>query len=404
MKGNKVAVAAIFKNEFPYILEWLAYHISLGVNNFYIADNISTDGSSELLDKLHHLGVIKKIAWPTREGVKPQLPAYNHMVNLAKQDDVEWLLFIDADEFIVLDKGIDDFDSYIKLIESRVSNVGAIAINWAVFGSSNIIIRNDNNVIESFDYRMEKDTNINRHYKTLLKINSYISTGGTPHGFEIKSESAYVDSKGDILYSPLKGLSEKVVWDNIRINHYMIKSKSEFSQKKMLKGRASSNSNLDFNYFTDHDINSVRDPIDFRVIRETNNILSSLRDKLFNKKIIENDSPTPLYFLIGKNFVGCIDNTSKNNNELKITGWLLDKNGEFPSVIRFVANDCYEINHNNLKILPRADVKKAINFCISEYCGFTVLIDIDIGFDITTLTLFFGNDPLTMQGKLVIGL
>lgn len=39
-----LSIAAILKNEQPYILEWLAYHMVLGIEDFYIADNISSDG------------------------------------------------------------------------------------------------------------------------------------------------------------------------------------------------------------------------------------------------------------------------------------------------------------------------------------------------------------------------
>lgn len=44
-----LSIGAILKNEYPFIVEWIAYHMALGINDIYIADNISSDGSSELL-------------------------------------------------------------------------------------------------------------------------------------------------------------------------------------------------------------------------------------------------------------------------------------------------------------------------------------------------------------------
>ena len=41
-----VAMAAITKNEGPFIAEWVAYHYLLGVEHFIIYDNGSTDGSA----------------------------------------------------------------------------------------------------------------------------------------------------------------------------------------------------------------------------------------------------------------------------------------------------------------------------------------------------------------------
>lgn len=63
-----IAIGAIFKNEYPYVTEWLAYHKAIGFNKFYIVDNISNDGTSELLVKLHERGEIVRIEYQTVEG------------------------------------------------------------------------------------------------------------------------------------------------------------------------------------------------------------------------------------------------------------------------------------------------------------------------------------------------
>ncbi|WHI50417.1 glycosyltransferase family 2 protein [Microbulbifer sp. MLAF003] len=60
----KFGIAAIFKNEYEYILEWIVYHQLIGVDAFYIADNVSDDGSSQLLEALDSLGVIKGFISP----------------------------------------------------------------------------------------------------------------------------------------------------------------------------------------------------------------------------------------------------------------------------------------------------------------------------------------------------
>lgn len=40
-------IAAIIKDEYSGLLEWIAYHRVLGVTGFMIADNGSRDGSTE---------------------------------------------------------------------------------------------------------------------------------------------------------------------------------------------------------------------------------------------------------------------------------------------------------------------------------------------------------------------
>ena len=41
--GLRLAIGAIFKNEGPYILEWIAFHRAVGVDRFFIADNASDE-------------------------------------------------------------------------------------------------------------------------------------------------------------------------------------------------------------------------------------------------------------------------------------------------------------------------------------------------------------------------
>ena len=47
----KIAVCAIFKDEAPYLLEWLAFHKMIGVDLFFLYDNDSSDGGSELIPR-----------------------------------------------------------------------------------------------------------------------------------------------------------------------------------------------------------------------------------------------------------------------------------------------------------------------------------------------------------------
>ena len=54
-----VAMAAITKNEGPFIAEWVAYHYLLGVEHFVIYDNRSDDATVEVFVRLtvsHLLG------------------------------------------------------------------------------------------------------------------------------------------------------------------------------------------------------------------------------------------------------------------------------------------------------------------------------------------------------------
>ncbi|WP_372837440.1 glycosyltransferase family 2 protein, partial [Puniceibacterium confluentis] len=52
-------IVACMKNEAPYILEWIAHHRAIGVDNFLIYTNDCDDGTDVILDRLQSLGVVQ---------------------------------------------------------------------------------------------------------------------------------------------------------------------------------------------------------------------------------------------------------------------------------------------------------------------------------------------------------
>ncbi len=56
---TRLAICAIFKNEAPWLKEWITYHHSaLGVNTFYLYNNDSTDSFKETLQPFVDQGIV----------------------------------------------------------------------------------------------------------------------------------------------------------------------------------------------------------------------------------------------------------------------------------------------------------------------------------------------------------
>ncbi|MBT1445356.1 glycosyltransferase [Shewanella sp. JM162201] len=248
-----LGIAAIFKNEHPYIIEWLAFHRLMGFDRFYIADNESDDGSSELLSALHHAGLITCLRFPTPKDSAPQLPAYNRLLNTYGRE-LDWLAFIDADEFIVPEPGWSVRDVLAPL--SKDPQVGAIGMNWAVFGSSGQQKAGPELVTERFTQRALKSLGVNRHIKTLVKPGS-CRFMKNPHKAALNN-GQYVYADGTEMVFDAKhpeGMSARVSWDRLRVNHYVIKSYEEFKNRKQPRGRATTNVQRLDEFFSQHDLN-----------------------------------------------------------------------------------------------------------------------------------------------------
>jgi glycosyltransferase involved in cell wall biosynthesis len=248
-------LCAIVKNEGPYLLEWIAYHKSLGFDNILIYDNDSTDGSNVVLNRLAELGVVQVVKWPTTNDASPQISAYNDAVLKAK---TEWICFLDADEFLNLhcDANLN------KFLDRWAAEVSAVAINWRVFGSGGLKHRQKTTVIESFPLASVGHHHLNRHCKTFARVDAidkmHIHRCFLRYG-------RYVDADGIDVEIERMGFTPSVKHSVVQINHYIVKSYEEFLEKRMRGnanrplGAVDKYTTRDGDYFERHDRNEEMD-------------------------------------------------------------------------------------------------------------------------------------------------
>ncbi|QFU01720.1 hypothetical protein FIU83_08720 [Halomonas sp. THAF5a] len=265
----KLAVAAIVKNEADSLPEWLAYHRLVGACHFLIADNGSSDGTRELLAAR---GDVTLLDVPTVGKTPPQLAAYERLLS-ACPPQIEVLAFIDADEFLLpMDEATpasadtQRVPSLLPWLERRFADesVGAVVLNWACFGSAGEVFREPGLVVERFTRRGSQAFGPNRHYKSLVRPQC-VSGFDNPHHVRL-SRGRHVDARGE----PLRlrtdregrerpGLSEEVVWEGARVNHYLVKSVEEFLAGKSKRGSAAQSGYVKGrSYFERHDRNEER--------------------------------------------------------------------------------------------------------------------------------------------------
>lgn len=358
IKPNTIAIIAIFKNEAPYILEWITHHINIGVDFFYIADNESTDGTSELLAALDSLNIIKHIRFPTPKDSPPQLPAYEQLMRIYG-DRYEWYAFIDADEFIT-PQGSETLASMLAQ-HSENPNVGGIALNWAVYGSSNKLNYSDELVMERFNQRGEKTITLNKHFKSIVRSSAFKSAAGNPHCFKLKDGFHYAHTDGkpvSNLVDAVDGLSKGVCWDFFRLNHYVVKSYEEFINKKN-RGRATkpaiSVENRNQSFFLEHDVNDVFEASDERIISATKkrvNELKNILTKRFGGELLEHSK-----FVLNNLIHGHQDLVQIDGDLIRIRGWAFSTDYKNTTYTLFYAQE--QLVVENVEVVDRPDVKQA---------------------------------------------
>lgn len=344
-----VGLAAIFKNEYPYILEWIAYHESLGVDKFYIADNVSDDGSSELLEALDELNIITRIPFPRSGNEAPQVPAYNYILQTF-QNDIDILGFIDADEFIVSKNGLKN--GLIPFYENE--SYGAIGLNWKVYGSNNDFFMDEGLVLERFTKHSEQSYDNNRHIKSFLKP-SYVAKMNI-HQCELK-KGIYCDANYEkAMFDETNAKTLNVNYGNLHVNHYVVKSRLEHFINKRRKGSAAGSAIREkgIAYFRAHDINEATTFISPKVIENIYNRVNSLK-----AQILAHTS----FMQLGQGHI----NLNANN----ISGWCTLDSGKAPKFVKIL------INNNEHKVpinRERPDVF-AKGLSAELQCGFSLPIN-----------------------------
>ncbi|MBR4384235.1 MAG: glycosyltransferase family 92 protein, partial [Selenomonadaceae bacterium] len=267
-----LAVAAIFKDEAPYLKEWLDYHLLAGAEHFYLYNNDSSDDYEKILAPYAEANFVTLIHWP---GQIMQMPSYNDALNRYRFF-CRYMAFIDLDEFI-FPKTNQSIVEVADEIFSRDSKTAALGINWQIFGSNGHDSADySKGVLERFTRRAPSDW-----HETEKKIpmdNLYVKSVINPRRANFFGSAHYANYFEDF-YSVNENGEKFFGSDNtpvtaqkIVVNHYYTKSREEFLNK-VNRGRAE----VSFNYlnaeiFARRDRNEIFDDgiLKYRAARAQN--------------------------------------------------------------------------------------------------------------------------------------
>lgn len=217
-KKYNLVVCAVFQNEDFYLKEWLEFHKIIGVQHFYLYNNLSTDSYREILRPYIESGEVDLFDWPVETKSEKeylnnlQLPVYNHALSIAKQT-TDWIAFIDLDEFLFpvenqnLNELLKEYEAY-----------GGLAVNWQMYGTSWLDVLPENGlIIENLIYRAVDEYEKNKIIKMIVQP-QFVQSINNPHFFN------YIDGYFAVNSSkqPLPGGigSQSLTVDRVRINHY----------------------------------------------------------------------------------------------------------------------------------------------------------------------------------------
>ena len=242
-------VCAIFKDEAPYLREWVEYHKVIKTSHLYLYNNFSSDNYLEILTPYINEGYVTLIDFPYEYA---QMKAYEDCYNRFREETT-WLAFFDLDEFIC---PLNEYDmpSFLKKYEGYPG----ILVYWKMFGTNGKMkSEKDKLVTEQFTSSWP---NLDGTGKVIISTYKDYTPTRMYHHFMVfeyeplKLKIPIFNEHKHFIFFPQRYTPPKQY--TIQLNHYWSKSYDEFCGK-MHKSSANSKANEEirkkWDFFFSHD-------------------------------------------------------------------------------------------------------------------------------------------------------
>eukprot|EP01112_Ceratiomyxa_fruticulosa_P001223 TRINITY_DN1122_c0_g1_i1.p1 TRINITY_DN1122_c0_g1~~TRINITY_DN1122_c0_g1_i1.p1 ORF type:complete len:769 (+),score=119.40 TRINITY_DN1122_c0_g1_i1:297-2603(+) len=290
---NYLSICTIFKDEAPYIDEWIHFHIVVGVERFYLYNHNSSDESVEVLQEYIDQGwVILRTALDLTINDKTMTQVNSFKDCLDRYGaETRWMMFIDMDEFAFSPSA----DSLQDILVDYEKYPGVVMRN-VFFGSSGHVTSPQGLVIENYLYRasltgkgLSKTDDVLYHVKSIVdpsraKVCPFDYPGICSHyfcyeGLDTDYKPSNPSSSTEFLY-PVNEQFQRIVTpsakglpyiERLRFNHYKGKSYEDYTLGKMRKGTVQGkDGDMKFmkwgNIWRQVDINDVKDDAILRFV------------------------------------------------------------------------------------------------------------------------------------------
>jgi hypothetical protein len=221
-----LSICAIYRDEGPYLREWVEFHRLVGVERFFLYNNESSDDHREVLAPLIEEGIVAVKDWPGSGG---QWAAYDDCL-AEHRDDTRWIAFIDLDEFLFSPTGV-PLSDVLRDFE-QWPGVGVYRLR---FGASGHRVRPEGLVIENYTRRGRRGPYLVKSIVDPRRTTRCLSV----HVFE-HTDGVAVDEKGrpliareglDVTDPQAVAFTERYSTRRLCVNHYLTRSEEEFRRK-----------------------------------------------------------------------------------------------------------------------------------------------------------------------------
>jgi mRNA-degrading endonuclease HigB of HigAB toxin-antitoxin module len=220
---KKVILFTNARNE-KNIKEWAAHHLLIGFSAICIFDHKSDPPIGP-----QFINFDKRVKVLRVEYENPvKLKLMNMAATIATQNDFDWMLYLDADEFLIL-------NSYngVKQMLNNFSFAHLLSINWLMFGTNHIVKEPSGLIIENYT---KSEAKLNKHVKCFVRPKE-VKNVNNPHYYNIKNNNKMynIDGKKMELFSYHAFHENNLFFQNVPayISHYFYQSEETYIKRKI---------------------------------------------------------------------------------------------------------------------------------------------------------------------------
>lgn len=252
--NQNILISTCMKDEGPFIIEWVAWHKAMGINDIVVFTNDCTDGTVEILDRLDELGELTHLPNPATvfdsSVFQPRALSYTTMLPVFRAAD--YFISMDVDEFINVRIG----GGHINDLLEAVGNFDVLSMTEINHGSNKQIHFEPGwvtDIFRSHQTTAPGNRKAQRGVKSIVCLNDKVENirNHRPDIRKDKGNVRWLDGSSRQLTALMNDASQNGIdcrgsYDLVALDHYPLRSLESFLIKMfrgdvVMKGKRVSN-------------------------------------------------------------------------------------------------------------------------------------------------------------------
>jgi hypothetical protein len=205
------------------IKEWAAHHLIIGFTYVYIFDHKSVVPLTQVFNGFDQRVIVERCEMDT----PPKIPLMTKAAYIAKRCNMDWFIYLDADEFIYL------YCKNVKTFLQKFPFADSVSLNWLMFGTNHYKTEPyDSLLMEAYT---KSDGFFNNHVKTFVRPLA-VKNVTNPHYYEVIQPGRMYSVDGTPMSTPYFSHKNIVsIPENSLafLAHYIYQSEETYMQRKI---------------------------------------------------------------------------------------------------------------------------------------------------------------------------